>query len=434
MITPAAKIRVHTIASEKNIEEALSMLLPVSEPDVEAAVREIIEKVVTEGDAALAGFAARFDGVNKEKYTVRVGPKEFAQARKQIDPEFKKAFKAALINIRTFHSRKTQKDCECSTVKRPGVKIERRIVPIECAGIYVPGGRHPLPSSVLMTAVPAQAAGVKKIIGCTPPRSDGTANPHILYAFSELGIKDVFKAGGAQAAAAMTFGTSTIPQVDMIAGPGNIYFTTAKRLLYGHVGIDMPAGPSEALIYCSAAARLKEVEAEAVAWNLLSQAEHGGDSTAVFLSARFGNAEAVALQIHKIVQGSSRLPSWITNRVFFMHSKTETLARSFINRFAPEHLQVIGAKDSFIAGLVNAGVIFKGLWTPVAAGDFTAGPSHVLPTAGGARYACALSAAHFTRVQSVVTYTKAALRKEAPFIAAFCDVEGLPCHKKSAQI
>jgi histidinol dehydrogenase len=308
-----------------------------------------------------------------------------------------------------------------------------RNVPIDRVGLYVPGGTAIYPSSVLMNVIPARVAGVKEIVMVTPPGKGGKCDPHILVAAAEVGVGNIIKAGGCQAIAALAFGTETIPKVDKIVGPGNIYVTLAKKMVYGQVGIDKLAGPSDIVIIAD-----EDSEAEFIAADMLSQAEHDPDSTAILISTSMPVAKEVLKEISKQIKKLKRAKiakaSMDKNGCIFVVEGLKK-AVEISNKIAPEHLEILSSPpQNLLEKIRNAGAVFLGPHSPVVVGDYLAGPNHVLPTSGSARFASPLSVYDFIKKQSIVGFTKPALRSMLQDIKIFADVEGLDAHARSAEI
>lgn len=392
---------------------------------VEISVAEILQQVKRDGDAALYLFAKKFDKVDLAQYGIRVPDAELEKAHADLDPALLDVLRESRDNIKKFH----QQGLPQSRLSwgDDGVVLGQRLTPIERVGVYVPGGRAAYPSSLLMGVVPAQAAGVQEIYVTTPCDAEGRMNPTILAAAWELGVSGVFRLGGAHAVAAMAFGTDTIPRVDKIVGPGNIYVATAKKLLYGQCGIDMVAGPSEVLIIADDTAN-----AEFVAADLLAQAEHDPLASAILATDSPKLAQAVAEQA---TLQTDALPRAAIIRqavdgfggIVLMHSLQECI--DFSNRIAPEHLGLhLDNAWDILGSIKNAGAIFLGHYSPEAVGDYWAGPNHVLPTNGSARFFSPLRAEDFLKASSIISYTKEAVNRHGEKIRTFARSEGLDAH------
>jgi len=397
----------------------------------EDQVRVIIDDVRKGGDAALLKYSKKFDGVNLKAGEIKVTSKEINDAYRTVGDDYLKTLKTAIKNITSYHKR--QKADEWFETLPDDVILGMRNIPIDIVGVYVPGGTAPYPSSVLMNVIPARVAGVKGIVMVTPPGKEGRCNPYILVAAAEVGVGNIFKVGGCQAIAALAFGTETIPRVDKIVGPGNIYVTLAKKIVYGQVGIDKLAGPSDILIIAD-----EDSEPEFIAADMLSQAEHDPDSMALLISTSMPVARKVAKEITKQIKRLKRskiAKSSIEKNgcIFVVESLKQAVEIS--NTIAPEHLEILSSPpQNLLEKIRNAGAVFLGPHSPVVVGDYMAGPNHVLPTSGSARFSSPLSVYDFIKKQSIVGYTKPALRAMLPDIKIFAQVEGLDAHERSAEI
>lgn len=397
-------------------------------------VEKIIEDVKKNGDAALLDYTARFDGADMTAADLRVTDQEMAAAAGQVDRDFIRALDRAIAQIKTFHEQ--QRSRSWINTDRPGTLLGQMIHPVDAAGIYVPGGQSgntPLVSSVLMGAIPAGIAGVKNIVMATPPTRSGAVNPHLLTAARKVGVHAVYKVGSAWAVAALACGTATIPKVDVIVGPGNVYVTLAKKILAGAVGIDMIAGPSEILIIAD-----KTADPEFVAADMLSQAEHDILASSVLLTDSRSTARAVIQAIDRQITALPRHE--IAGRALEKFGAVVVVpdiatAIELANRIAPEHLE-LQISDPFarIGEIRNAGAVFLGRYTPEAVGDYIAGPNHVLPTAGTARFSSALSVSHFTKKTSLIQYSETAFTRDAAHIMRLAKTEGLEAHAHSVAI
>ena len=398
-----------------------------ADPRVTASVAAIVEDVKERGDEAVREYSLKFDGWAGE---MPVSESEWAEGAAKCDAFLLQVMKEAAQNIADFHRRQIPQGFEVE--KENGVILGQKVTPLERVGIYVPGGTAAYPSTVLMNAVPASVAGVKEIIMVTPAK-EGRIKPEILAAAKIAGVTKIFKVGGAQAIAALAYGTQTIPAVDKITGPGNIYVATAKKLVYGQVDIDMIAGPSEILVIADESA-----DAERAAADMLSQAEHDVLASAVMVTTSARLAELVAAEIERqlaelprreIAQRSIE----DNGRVIVAESLDDAV--EIANALAPEHLEVY-TSDPFalLPRLVNAGSIFLGGYTPEPVGDYFAGPNHTLPTSGTARFSSPLSGADFVKRSSYIHYTKEALKQAGEKIAAFAESEGLQAHANAVRI
>ena len=398
-----------------------------ADPRVTASVAAIVEDVKERGDEAVREYSLKFDGWEGE---MPVSESEWAEGAAQCDAFLLQVMKEAAQNIADFHRRQIPQGFEVE--KENGVILGQKVTPLERVGIYVPGGTAAYPSTVLMNAVPASVAGVKEIIMVTPAK-EGRIKPEILAAAKIAGVTKIFKVGGAQAIAALAYGTQTVPAVDKITGPGNIYVATAKKLVYGQVDIDMIAGPSEILVIADESA-----DAERAAADMLSQAEHDVLASAVMVTTSARLAELVAAEIERQLTELPRRE--IAQRSIEDNGRvivTESLddAVEIANALAPEHLEVY-TSDPFalLPRLVNAGSIFLGGYTPEPVGDYFAGPNHTLPTSGTARFSSPLSGADFVKRSSYIHYTKEALKEAGEKIAAFAESEGLQAHANAVRI
>ncbi|WP_185526946.1 histidinol dehydrogenase [Listeria booriae] len=413
-------------------EEILGQLHSFSGDDVqaetEAAVKKIIAEVRANGDDALFRFTERFDGVKLTDFKVPQDALE--QALDQVDPDFIAALEQAKANILSYHQK--QKQSGFVDTEKNGVLRGQLIRPLETAGIYVPGGTAAYPSSVLMNILPAKIAGVPRIIMVTPPGKDGM-NPHILAAAAIAGADEVYQVGGAQAIAALAFGTDSIPKVDKIVGPGNLFVALAKREVFGIVDIDMIAGPSEIVVVADATANPRFVAAD-----LLSQAEHDKLARAILITTSEQFGKSVADEVEKQLQTLLRVEiatASIAN--FGQVIVTETLADAFeiMNEIAPEHLEIqLENAIDYLSYVKNAGSVFLGAYASEPLGDYFAGPNHVLPTSGTARFFSPLGVADFCKRTSFISYTKEALAKEKDAIVLLAEKEGLTAHARAIQI
>lgn len=394
--------------------------------NVTAVVKDIIENVRTGGDRAVKDYTVKFDGKAPECFEVS---KETIEAAVECcDPAFLSTLEKAANNIRDFHAR--QKQQSWLNTKENGVILGQRIRGLKRVGLYVPGGTAAYPSSVLMNAIPAKIAGVEELIMVTPPQKDGKPNPAIMAAASVAGVDRVFLMGGAQAVAALAYGTESVPRVDKIVGPGNIFVATAKKLLYGVVDIDMIAGPSEILVLADDTANAKYLAAD-----LMSQAEHDRLASAILVTTSRTLAEATVKEIERQVQTLERkeiIEESLTNYGVIIICDTMDKAVQMANDLAPEHLEVCCKNPlEYIGRLDNAGSVFLGNYSPEPLGDYFAGPNHVLPTSGTARFFSPLSVDSFIKKSSFIYYTNDALRADKDDIIRFADTEGLTAHANS---
>ncbi len=391
-------------------------------------VRLIIDRVREKGDLALKEYTLRFDGAELDHF--RVPPAAFSAALENVDGRMSEAIGRAKSNIEKFHRNQLSSSWWHSG---PGWISGQRRLPLERVGIYIPGGTAPYPSSVLMTAVPARVAGVEEIYICTPPSKDGTINSLTLAAAWAAGVSAVFMVGGAQAVAAMAYGTETIPAVQKIVGPGNLYVTLAKREVYGQVGIDMLAGPSEIVIVADS-----EANPAYIAADLLSQAEHDPLSRAILITASpelpVKVREELIVQLNRLPRKETAARSLQEQGAIITVSSLDE-AWPVVNNLAPEHLELhLADAWRYIDRVRNAGAIFVGPYTPESVGDYWAGSSHVLPTNGTARYASALGVADFVRSTHILSYTAEALHEAAPYIEDLAGAEGFDAHARAVSM
>jgi histidinol dehydrogenase len=393
-------------------------------------VAAIIRDVRTRGDAALIDYSERFDGVRLRASELRVSEETLRHSALRVDSFVLESLRAAIQNVRTFHEHQREESWEITPAA--GVRLGQRINPIERAGLYVPGGTAAYPSSVVMNVVPAQVAGVRRILVTTPPRTLAE-NPAVAAALVELNVTEVYAVGGAQAIAALAYGTETVPRVDKITGPGNKYVAAAKKLVFGVVGIDSIAGPSEVVIIADDSAR-----ADFVAADLLAQAEHAEDASAILLTSSEDLARGAAAEVTRQAAFLARraiveLSLATYGAIVLVDSLEEACA--IANELAPEHLELMTNDDEGVAAQIReAGAIFLGPDTPEAVGDYFAGPNHVLPTGGAARFSSALGVYDFVKRTSLLSYSSEAIRRSASRIAALAAVEGLDAHARSALI
>lgn len=394
--------------------------------DVTETVSEIINNVMMNGDKAVREYTIKFDG--KAPDTFEVPKEELTALTANCDPEFIATLKKAADNIRNFHER--QKQQSWLTTKDNGVIMGQRIRGLKRVGLYVPGGTAAYPSSVLMNAIPAKIAGVSELIMVTPPGKDGKPNPDIMAAAAIAGVDRVFLMGGAQAVAALAYGTESVPKVDKIVGPGNIFVATAKKLLYGTVDIDMIAGPSEILVLADESANPKFLAAD-----LMSQAEHDKLASAILITTSDKLAEDTTKEIYRQVEELSRkdiIEYSLDNYGVIIVCDTMERAIELANELAPEHLEVCCENPmEYVGKLDNAGSVFLGNYSPEPLGDYFAGPNHVLPTSGTARFFSPLSVDTFVKKSSFIYYTEDALQNDSDDIIRFANTEGLTAHANS---
>ena len=397
--------------------------------NVEAAVEDIIAAVRARGDQAVLEFTQRFDGVRLEP--MLVSRQEMEEAFASVEPEFLAVLEQAAQNIRAFHAKQVRNSFVIAD--RPGIVLGQKVTPIEKVGIYVPGGTAAYPSTVLMDTIPAKIAGCPRIVMVTPPGKDGKLNPAILAAAKIAGVDAVYKVGGAQAIAALAYGTETIPRVDKIVGPGNAFVAEAKKQVFGRVSIDMIAGPSEILVIADGKSDPAHVAAD-----MLSQAEHDKLASAVLVTDSAALAEAVSAELERQLPRLSRQDiarASIDNcgKIIVADSLMDGIA--IANEIAPEHLELmVDDPFAYLDAVKNAGSIFLGRSCPEALGDYFAGPNHTLPTSGTARFSSPLSVDDFVKKSQFTYYTADALSRAADSIARFAEKEGLRAHGKSVLI
>ncbi len=397
--------------------------------DVSGIVTSIIEDVRQRGDAALYEYARKFD--RAELTALEVAPAEFEAATAAVEPEFLDILQEAAANIRDFHSRQVRNSFLVS--EKDGVILGQKITPIARVGLYVPGGTAAYPSTVLMDSIPAKIAGCETLCIATPPGRDGKINPAILAAAKIAGVDRVFKMGGAQAVAALAYGTQTVPQVDKIVGPGNAFVAEAKRQVFGRVAIDMIAGPSEIMVISDS-----KSEPSFVAADLLSQAEHDKNASAVLVTDDEAFAEAVSAELERQIpllprQEIARASIDRNGKIIVVEKLEDIIAVA--NEIAPEHLELcVDQPFAYLDKIKNAGSIFMGRYCPEVLGDYFAGPNHTLPTSGTAKFSSPLSVDDFVKKSQFTWYTRDALGKVADKIACFAEKEGLSAHARSATI
>ena len=420
-------------AADKKVSAIVDRGLDFKKKDYQTVAR-IIEDVRRNGDKAVIKYANRFDAPRLTARSMKVSAGEMAAAAKKVDRKFMRAMNRAASQIKSFHRQQIQQSW--IHTHRPGTMLGQMVNPVNAAGIYVPGargGKTPLISTVLMTAIPAKIAGVEKLVMVTPSTRAGGVNPHLLAAAKKVGVTDIYKVGSAWAIGALAYGTETIPRVDVIAGPGNIYVTLAKKIVAGTVGIDMIAGPSEVLVIADETACPAFVAAD-----LLAQAEHDVLSSAILVTDSRKMARAVVAEIDKQLGTLARKDiarESIKKYGTVLVVDNLEAAVDLANRIAPEHLE-LQIKDPFdcLGRIRNAGAVFLGHYTPEPVGDYVAGPNHVLPTAGTARFASALSVDHFIKKTSIIHYSKEAFKKEAADVMRLAELEGLDAHVNSIKI
>ena len=397
--------------------------------DVAAIVADILADVKENGDRAVKAYCAKFD--KAELTSLEVTPEEIQEAVSQVEPEFLDILREAAENIRAFHSRQVRNSFVIAD--KPGIVLGQKITPIEKVGVYVPGGTAAYPSTVLMDTIPAKIAGCPQLVMVTPPGRDGKVNPAILAAASIAGVNRIFKVGGAQAIAALAYGTESIPKVDKIVGPGNAFVAEAKKQVFGRVSIDMIAGPSEILVIADGKSNPVHVAAD-----LLSQAEHDKLASAVLVTDSEKLALAVQAELERqlpLLPRQEIARASIENNGKIIVAETLMAGIEIANEIAPEHLELqVDDPFSYLDAIQNAGSIFLGRSCPEALGDYFAGPNHTLPTSGTARFSNPLSVDDFVKKSQFSYYTPEALAKAADKIAAFAEKEGLRAHGRSVTI
>jgi histidinol dehydrogenase len=389
-----------------------------------AVVREIVNAVRTDGDKALLRYTEQLDKVKLTAGELKISQAEIDQAYKKVKSDFIDSLTKAAQNITAFHRK--QKSDEWFETLPLDVLLGQRLIPLQRAGIYVPGGRATYPSSVLMNAIPAKVAGVTEIILVSPP----PISPYVLVAAAEVGVSAVYQIGGAQAIAALAYGTETVPRVDKIVGPGNIYVTLAKKEVFGAVGIESLAGPSDVLIIAD-----QDGEAEFIAADLLAQAEHDPSSSAVLASNSRKLIDKVEQEIAKQEPKLKRKKIIDQAEIVLLEVESIDQAIEICNQIAPEHLELeVGSPQRLLEKIRNAGAVFIGPHSPVAVGDYIAGPNHVLPTGGTARFSSPLGVYDFVKHQSIIGYTKPALKNVWKDVKLLAEIEGLDAHARSIDV
>ena len=415
----------------RNLLENMLKRSPSQYGDYENKVKDILQNVQTRGDEAVFEYTKAFDHVELNESSVRVTPEEIQEACRLVDQKLLAVIRKALINIRSYHEKQKRNSWFDSSEK--GTLLGQKFTPLATAGVYVPGGKAAYPSSVLMNVVPAKVAGVKKIIMTTPCGKDGKVNPVVLAAASEAGVDEIYRIGGAQAIAAMAYGTASIPKVDKIVGPGNIYVALAKKAVYGHVSIDSIAGPSEILVLADETANPRYVAAD-----LLSQAEHDELACAILITTSQTLAEKVSKEVDQFVQTLSRreiIEKSLDQFGRILVADCVEQAVEAANEIASEHLEIV-MKDPFeiMTKIRNAGAIFIGEYSSEPLGDYFAGPNHILPTNGTAKFFSPLSVDDFVKKSSVIYYSREALEEIHQDIIHFAQAEGLNAHANSIQV
>ncbi len=420
-----------TKESTKDILENLLQRSPNQYGKYEAAVAEILQKVKEEGDEALFSYTRTFDHAEITKETIRVTEEEIQEAYSKVDPALIAVIRKALVKIRDYHEK--QKQNSWFTSETNGTMLGQKVMPLARVGVYVPGGKAVYPSSVLMNILPAKVAGVEQIVMTTPPGRDGKVNPSTLVAAKEAGADEIYKVGGAQAVGALAYGTESIPKVDKIVGPGNIFVALAKKAVYGHVSIDSIAGPSEILVLADETANPRYVAAD-----LLSQAEHDELASAILITTSPSLAEQVEREVQGFVQVLSRkeiIEKSLENFGYILLADSMEEAIDTANAIASEHLEIVTANPfEVMMKIRNAGAIFIGEYSSEPLGDYFAGPNHVLPTNGTAKFFSPLSVDDFVKKSSIVYYSREALREIHRDIIQFAESEQLTAHANSIAV
>ena len=419
---------------EKSMENILADMLkrdPNNYDSYTETVQAIVEDVKERGDEALFEYTRRFDGAELDADNVRVTEAEIREAMEQVEPGLLAVMRTSMENIRRYHEK--QRRNSWFDAQPDGTILGQKVTALESVGVYVPGGKAAYPSSVLMNIVPAEVAGVKRIVMVTPPGKDGRVNPVTLTAAYLAGATEVYKAGGAQAVAALAFGTRSIPRVNKIVGPGNIFVALAKKAVYGHVSIDSIAGPSEILVIADEGANARYVAAD-----LLSQAEHDELASAILVTTSMELAEKVSEQVDGFVRKLSRgeiIQKSLDNYGYILVVDTLEEAVKTANSIAPEHLEIVTANPfEVMTKIQNAGAIFIGEYSSEPLGDYYAGPNHILPTNGTAKFFSPLGVDDFIKKSSIIYYSREALEKAHRDIEAFAESEHLPAHAHSIRV
>lgn len=420
-----------TAESKKGLLEDLLQRSPNHYGQYESTVAEIIETVKKGGDEALFSYTEKFDHCKMDAAHIRVTREEIDEAYQKVDADFVEVMKKSAANIRAFHEKQLRNSW--FDPKPDGTILGMKILPIAVAGVYVPGGKAAYPSSVLMNVLPAKVAGVERIIMTTPPGADGKVNPGTLVAAHIAGVDEIYKVGGAQAIAAMAFGTQSIPKVDKITGPGNIFVALAKKACFGYVSIDSIAGPSEILVIADETANPRYVAAD-----LLSQAEHDELASAILITTSKTLADQVSVEVDRFVANLSRreiIEKSLNNYGYILLVDSLDEAADTANEIASEHLEIL-TKDPFamMTKIRNAGAIFLGEYSSEPLGDYFAGPNHVLPTNGTARFFSPLNVDDFLKKTSIISYSRPALEKIHQDIECFAENEGLTAHANSIRV
>ena len=420
-----------TKETQNNILENLLKRSPNSYGEFESRVNDIIHNVREKRDEAVFEYTLKFDGATIDQDNIRVTEEEIKEAYEQVDPKLLDVIRKALVNIRDYHTK--QKQYSWFDSDESGIILGQKVTPLKTVGVYVPGGKAVYPSSVLMNVIPAKVAGVSNIIMTTPCGKDGKVYPSTLVAAKEAGVDAIYKVGGAQAIAALAFGTESIPKVDKIVGPGNIYVALAKKAVFGYVSIDSIAGPSEIMVLADETANPRFVAAD-----LLSQAEHDEMASAILVTTSEALAEQVSVEVDKFVEVLSRkeiIRKSLDNYGYILVADTMQDAIDTVNEIASEHLELV-TKNPFetMTKIRNAGAIFIGEYSSEPLGDYFAGPNHVLPTNGTAKFFSPLSVDDFIKKSSIISYSREALEPVYKDIVQFAECEKLTAHANSIRV
>ena len=420
-----------TKETQNNILENLLKRSPNSYGEFESRVNDIIQNVREKRDEAIFEYTLKFDGATINQDSIRVTEEEIKEAYEQVDPKLLDVIRKALVNIRDYHVK--QKQYSWFDSDESGIILGQKVTPLKTVGVYVPGGKAVYPSSVLMNVIPAKVAGVSNIIMTTPCGKDGKVYPSTLVAAKEAGVDAIYKVGGAQAIAALAFGTESIPKVDKIVGPGNIYVALAKKAVFGYVSIDSIAGPSEIMVLADETANPRFVAAD-----LLSQAEHDEMASAILVTTSETLAEQVSVEVDKFVATLSRkeiIQKSLDNYGYILVADTMQDAIDTVNEIASEHLELV-TKNPFetMTKIRNAGAIFIGEYSSEPLGDYFAGPNHVLPTNGTAKFFSPLSVDDFIKKSSIISYSREALEPVYKDIVQFAECEKLTAHANSIRV
>ena len=420
-----------TKETQNNILENLLKRSPNSYGEFESRVNDIIQNVREKRDEAIFEYTLKFDGATINQDNIRVTEEEIKEAYEQVDPKLLDVIRKALVNIRDYHAK--QKQYSWFDSDESGIILGQKVTPLKTVGVYVPGGKAVYPSSVLMNVIPAKVAGVSNIIMTTPCGKDGKVYPSTLVAAKEAGVDAIYKVGGAQAIAALAFGTESIPKVDKIVGPGNIYVALAKKAVFGYVSIDSIAGPSEIMVLADETAKPRFVAAD-----LLSQAEHDEMASAILVTTSETLAERVSVEVDKFVETLSRkeiIRKSLDNYGYILVADTMQDAIDTVNEIASEHLELV-TKNPFetMTKIRNAGAIFIGEYSSEPLGDYFAGPNHVLPTNGTAKFFSPLGVDDFIKKSSIISYSREALEPVYKDIVQFAECEKLTAHANSIRV